>query len=170
VTSTGLESISRADARVLILGTFPGEVSLRKREYYTNRGNAFWRIMGRLAGASPELPHEARKLQLIERGIAVWDVCASVNRRGSLDSAIQASTCVANDLRGFLEKHTHIRLICFNGAAADTLFRDKVLPNLPLNFLEIPRERLPLTSSAHAQVSFDEKLSRWRVILFKSTR
>jgi double-stranded uracil-DNA glycosylase len=163
VTSDGFESVSRADARVLILGTFPSSVALKRREYYAQPRNAFWRIAEKLAGASPELSYEIRKLRLIEKGIALWDVCASAQRSGSSDSAIQI--CIPNDFRSFLEVHTRIGLVCFNGAKADRLYRGKVLPGLPCDLRKIPLRRLPSTSSAYARMSFDQKLQSWNVVL-----
>jgi double-stranded uracil-DNA glycosylase len=163
VTSDGFEPVSRADARVLILGTFPGSVSLETREYYAQPRNVFWRIVEKLSGASPELSYQVRKRRLIEKGIALWDVCAKAHRSGSSDSAIQ--TCIPNDFSRFFEVHTRIGLICFNGAKADRLYCKKVLPGLPRNLREIPRRRLPSTSSAYARISFEQKLQSWSVVL-----
>ncbi len=165
MTSQGFEPVSRADARYLILGTLPGAVSIKKGEYYAQRGNAFWRIMERLIGVSHELPYASRKLRVIENGIALWDVCASAHRLGSLDAAIRSSTCVENDFQSFFSIHTRVGLICFNGAKAEDLYCDKVLPRLAPDLREIPRKRLPSTSSAHARMSFDQKALRWSTVL-----
>jgi hypoxanthine-DNA glycosylase len=163
--SCGFKAISRSDARVLILGTLPGKVSLETGEYYAQPRNAFWRIMAELIGCSPELCYEHRKRQLIERGIALWDVLASGCRAGSLDSEIQMSTVVSNDFRTFFEMHKNIELICFNGAKAAKIYESKVLPGLLVCLRQIPRQILPSTSPAHAAMRFEQKLSRWRIVL-----
>ncbi len=115
------EAISREDARVLILGTLPGAESLRRQQYYAKKENSFWRIMGELIGAAPELPYEDRLDLLRARGVALWDVCASAERVGSLDSSIRSP--VANDFPSFFRAHQRIELICFNGQPAEKLFR-----------------------------------------------
>ena len=83
---------------MLILGSLPGKVSLERNEYYAQPYNAFWRIMGELVGASPDLLYQNRLECLKHHHIAVWDVCAAGFRAGSLDSAIQLSTVRANDV------------------------------------------------------------------------
>jgi hypoxanthine-DNA glycosylase len=119
--------------------------------------------MERLFGASHDQPYANRIRRLIERGIALWDVCASACREGSLDSEISA--VIANNFSTFLGRHSHVRLICFNGTKADKIFRRRVLPNLAPNFAEIRREVLPSTSPAHAAMPLEEKLKRWREVL-----
>src|SRR5581483_8445260 len=118
--------ISSPDARLLILGSLPGRMSLEQQKYYAQPLNAFWRIMGELADARPELPYEERLEQLRRNRIAVWDVCAIGFRPGSLDSDIDLSTVRANDIAAFLQTHPNVELICFNGRKAQEIFLRKV--------------------------------------------
>ena len=46
----GLPIIIAEGAKVLILGSMPGNVSLAKGEYYGNRNNHFWSIMFAILG------------------------------------------------------------------------------------------------------------------------
>jgi hypoxanthine-DNA glycosylase len=113
---------------LLILGTLPGAVSLASGQYYAQPRNVFWRIMGELVGASPEVPYAERVGRLVARRIAVWDVCAMAHRDGSAAAAIQSEAIQPNDFATFFRTHLDIELICFNGAKAEELFRRHVLP------------------------------------------
>lgn len=156
----GFPSVSRGDARALVLGTLPGAESLRKRQYYGNGHNAFWKIMGELTGAVPELPYEERLGRMASRGVALWDVCKRALREGSLDSAIEDEQ--ANDFGAFFDAHRRIALIAFNGQPAERLFRRLVRPRLEERVCALPFVILPSTSPAYAGMRYAEKLARWR--------
>ena len=162
--SGGFDAVARSDARVLILGTLPGGNSLQRGEYYAQPRNAFWPIMNELVGASPSLSYADRTLRLVEKGIALWDVCLAGNRAGSLDSAIQLSSVVPNDFNAFLDIHTGIRLICFNGVTAAEIFRRKVLASLPAAARLVRREVLPSSSPASTSMTLEQKLRCWRLV------
>jgi TDG/mug DNA glycosylase family protein len=163
--SVGFPPVASADARVLVLGSLPGRRSLEMREYYAQPHNAFWKIMGRLFGAHPELPYERRLDALRSHAVALWDVLAAGERSGSLDSAIVASSVVVNDFAAFFAAHRDIRLICFNGTKAADLYRRRVVPALSAESAALPIRLLPSTSPAHASLRFADKLGRWSAAL-----
>ena len=86
-SSTGFPPVARHDARILILGSLPGQRSLQAAQYYAHPQNAFWRIMQELTGA--EGPYQKRCDALVGYGIALWDVLAESVRPGSMDVDIQ---------------------------------------------------------------------------------
>lgn len=163
--SKGFAPLARPDAETLVLGSLPGQESLRRREYYAQPRNAFWPIMGELIGADPKLPYAERVEKLLGRRIAVWDVCRSAFRAGSLDSAIVRDSIVVNDFGRFLDRHPKIRRVCFNGATAEDLYGRLVVPILDTEAAGLPRHRLPSTSPAHASLTFAEKRDAWRLAL-----
>jgi hypoxanthine-DNA glycosylase len=154
--------IAAPDARVLVLGSMPGVASLAANQYYAHPRNAFWPIMATLFGFDAALDYPARTKALAASSIAVWDVLHSCRRQGSLDSAIEDDTLVANDLAGFLAGHPAIRHVFFNGAKADSCFRRHIKLAMPER--EIAFTRLPSTSPAHAGRSFEQKLLAWRAV------
>jgi double-stranded uracil-DNA glycosylase len=156
--------ITSTTARVLILGTMPGRVSLRERQYYAHPQNAFWRIIGAILGFDPALPYHERVASVQSAGIAIWDVLKACAREGSLDSAIDAASVVPNDFAAFLAEHPDIRRICFNGATAQALYMKHVRPRLG-NDAHLEYLRLPSTSPANASWSFAEKARAWQAIM-----
>mgnify|MGYP000709337146 CR=1 FL=1 len=42
--------VVNADTRILILGSLPGEISLAHGQYYANRHNRFWALVGAVIG------------------------------------------------------------------------------------------------------------------------
>jgi hypoxanthine-DNA glycosylase len=163
--SVGFAPVARADARVLVLGSLPGQMSLARQQYYAQPRNAFWKIVGELYGFDPSLDYEARLQALVAHRVALWDTCAAAVRPGSLDARILPASVVPNDFAPFLQAHPRIRRLCFNGATAAALFEKRVLPSLPEPLRALPRVRLPSTSPAHAGMSPARKLDAWRVAL-----
>ncbi len=157
--SQSFPPITDPNARLLILGSLPGQESLRRQQYYAHPRNAFWRVIEAVLGIPADTPYPQRCQTLMDAGIALWDVCASAHRPGSLDGAIQPGSVVPNDIAGFLARHPQIRLICFNGATAAALFRKHIRPTP-----EIPTHQLPSTSPAHASLPFEEKVRRWSIV------
>ncbi len=159
--------VENPQARVLILGSMPGVASLTAGEYYAHPRNAFWRILGDIAGATPDLPYPERLQRLRAHGLALWDVLQSCERPGSLDADIVPDSMLANDFAGFLAGHRHIERIVFNGATAEQSFRRNVLPGLDANGLAtgLTLLRLPSTSPAHAGMPYERKLALWREAL-----
>jgi hypoxanthine-DNA glycosylase len=156
--------VANRDARVLVLGTLPGPESLRRQQYYGQPRNAFWKIMGELYGAGPEVPYRRRLQVLKQSRVALWDVCHRAYREGALDADIDPASVVPNDIKGFLELHPGIRLICCNGQTAGRLYERRIWPGLSPGQQAIRREILPSTSPAHAAMRFDEKLRRWEIV------
>jgi double-stranded uracil-DNA glycosylase len=162
--------IADPTSRLLILGSMPGEASLRARQYYAHPQNAFWKIMAELLELAPDAPYAARTAVLRASGIALWDVMKTCTRASSLDSDVVESSIVANDFRSFLRRHPRIGTICFNGAKAEQSFFRYVLPRQggrrTLGELgDLAYYRLPSTSPAHASLSAARKLAAWRAVL-----
>lgn len=152
----GLLPESSSDPRILILGSYPGIISLERQEYYGNPKNRFWAVMEILFAIPASLPYRERTMLLTHRGIALWDVLAGCERAGSADSRIRNP--VPNHIAGFVRDHPAIRLVALNGSAAGRLYRNyAMVPGLPFVVL-------PSTSPANAALSFDDKLRAWGIL------
>ncbi len=89
------------ECSVLVLGSLPGDESLRQAQYYAHPRNAFWKIMGTLLDFDPSLPYGERLSLLNLGGVGLWDVVASGVRPGSLDQHISQEQ--PNDIAALLE-------------------------------------------------------------------
>ena len=154
----GLPPIEDADARLLILGNMPSVMSLTAQQYYGNPRNAFWRILAELLRFDADDPYERRAEAFRCHGIAVWDVLKCCRRVGSLDSAVEPDSMVANDFATFFAEHPSIARVYFNGAAAERNFARLVSVDAPVTYL-----RLPSTSPAHT-IGYADKLAAWQVL------
>ena len=155
---TGLPPIIGGSPPVLILGNMPSALSLASQEYYGNPRNGFWRITGSLLEFDPDAGYGERCAALIRAGVAVWDVLASCRRAGSLDSAVERDSMVANDFGALFGAWPSIERVFFNGAAAESNYRRLVSVDAPVVY-----HRLRSTSPAQT-MAFAAKLTAWRAI------
>lgn len=152
--------------RILILGTAPSVRSLAMQQSYAHAQNLFWPLMGEMFDAGPELEYAERIRRLHQRGVGIWDVLASCERSGSLDSAIVRASEIPNDIQALLGDQPSIVAIALNGGHAQRTFRRIVLPTIDdsrrtlLTLLD-----LPSTSPANASMTRHEKRDQWRVLL-----
>ena len=146
--------VGSADALLLILGSLPGEASLKAQRYYAHPQNQFWRLLGTVIGEElAALEYEERLERLSARRIALWDVVGEARRAGSLDGAIREAT--ANPLADYVATQPQLRTIAFNGQTSARLGR------LALAGIEGPRLiDLPSSSPAYT-LPFAWKAERW---------
>ena len=144
-------------ARVLVLGTLPGEESLRRGEYYAHPRNLFWPIVFALFDTTPALDYGERLAFVAARRIALWDVCELAEREASADSAIRRER--PNAIDRLLDTHPLIRAVAFNGSGAERLYDRHFTRRTEVAYLA-----LPSTSPAHARMDFAAKLTRWTAL------
>lgn len=163
VRKVGLAPVIDANTRVLILGSLPGDESLRLQQYYANPRNHFWPIMADVLSFDLELPYEERLQALRARGVGLWDVLHSAERKGSLDGNIVKP--VVNDFDGLTQQCPRLQMFLLNGSKSEVSFRRNVLPSQTI-FAQanIPFRRCPSTSPVPGRnvPSYLEKLGMWR--------
>ena len=157
ITKRSFPPIADARARVLVLGTLPGEESLRRREYYAHPRNLFWPIVFALFDTTPALDYGERLAFVAARRIALWDVCELAEREASADSAIRRER--PNAIDRLLDTHPLIRAVAFNGSGAERLYDRHFTRRTEVAYLA-----LPSTSPAHARMDFAAKLTRWTAL------
>ena len=156
----GLAPLVTDQTRMLVLGSFPGVTSLARQQYYAHPQNAFWRILQAIWPSSPYKTcvdsYEKRIDWMLGKGLGLWDVYASCEREGSLDSAIR--TPQVNDLADLMRCCPQLRVIAHNGGESFRHARHT-------RTLGLPVYRLPSTSPANASWSFERKLAAWREVV-----
>lgn len=154
------DPIADENCKVLILGTMPGVMSLKKQQYYGFERNAFWPVIYAVFGREPEEDYELRKAFLLEHHIALWDVLKACEREGSSDSDIRNPE--SNDFESFFRRFSGIRYVCFNGRPARRLYdrfvRRKGIGSHITHFFDFPS-----TSPAYV-LAFEKKLERWMLL------
>ena len=157
VTKQSMPPVGAADARLLILGSLPGDASLNAQRYYAHPTNQFWRLLGGAIGEQlAALDYPARLDRLAARGITLWDVVADAARSGSLDGAIRDPR--ANPLADFIATHLNLQAVAFNGRTAATLGRRTLAGASGPRLIDLP------SSSAAFTRPIAEKSLDWAVL------
>ena len=168
----GLPPVVSPATRVLVLGSFPGGRSLQLRQYYAHPQNHFWPIL-RALWPQAGWPHgvdaadyDQRCACALAQGLGLWDVYASCEREGSLDSAIRAAEL--NDFAGLLRRCPALSGIAHNGGESFRHARavQQSLQEAGLG-ARVRLHRLPSTSPANASWSFERKLGAWRQLMLE---
>ena len=153
----GFPPIVDENSKVLILGSMPSVQSLEKEEYYGNQQNYFWPMLYALFQEDYTLNYQEKKQFILRHQLALWDVVASCERNGSLDSNIIQET--TQNFQDFFVKYPQIKVICFNGGKAYQLFRKYYKDILQTK----EYYQLPSTSPAYT-LAKEEKLKKWQII------
>ncbi len=145
--------VGAARPLLLVLGSLPGEASLRAQRYYAHPQNQFWRLLGSALGEPlHELAYEDRLERIAARDIGLWDVVGAARRSGSLDSALR-EVC-ANPLAEYVASQRQLRAIAFNGQTAAKLGRRALGPGA-VTMIDLP------SSSAAYTLALAEKALCW---------
>ncbi len=151
----GLAKVVNKNTKIMIIGSFPSEISLKRKEYYANPRNQFWKIVSALLKVDVQNISYEKKLKLLLKNcIGLWDSIDSCKRQGSQDMTI---TCERlNDFEVLFEEYPGIKVVFCNGKKAyksfSTFFR-----------LGVKVVCLPSSSSAHA-IPFKDKVKKWKKI------
>ena len=152
----GLAPVVDANTLLIVLGSFPGVASLQAQQYYGHPRNHFWPILAALWHVDLKAATYAQRLAAARaHGLGLWDVYASCEREGSLDSAIENAR--VNDLASLARLAPKLEAIAHNGGESARAMR-------ATRALGLPVYRLPSTSPANASWDFERKLAAWRAV------
>ena len=142
-----------AQARILILGSFPSERSRAEGFYYGHPQNRFWRVIAAVYGEETPRDIPAKVRLLTTHGLALWDAAARCDIVGSRDSSIE--NAVPTDLSVILSRARIERVLC-NGQTAAKLYHRLQEP-----YTGLKAQTLPSTSPLNAAWSLERLTRAW---------
>ena len=154
---SSMAPVGAKDARLIVLGSLPGDASLAAQHYYAHPTNQFWRLLGGAMGEElAGLAYAARLERLAARGVALWDVVAEAVRPGSLDGAIRDVR--GNALAEFVAGYQRVEAVAFNGKTAAAIGRKALARTAGVRLIDLP------SSSAAYTLGLGAKAVRWQCL------
>lgn len=90
---------------VMILETFPDKFSLKRKEYYADKGNDFWKLISDNIGQDiTNLSYDLKIKKLLSKKIGLWNIYHDPSKE--------------NDFTKFKEQYPNVKVICLNGKKA----------------------------------------------------
>ena len=145
----GLAAFNIKDAKIVILGTFPGEESLRMGKYYSDSRNQFWQLLGLEK-------HDFDGLKKLNMGL--WDVIESCERDNSADNNIKNEQY--NKLSVLNKK-----MILFNGVKAYEYFLNA--QEKQKTTVNVYKKQILPSSSGALSIELKVKRKQWKRIINK---
>ncbi|AQW82594.1 DNA-deoxyinosine glycosylase [Campylobacter pinnipediorum] len=156
----GLDPIFDENSKVLILGSFPSEISRKAGFYYVNKRNRFWNVLAKVFNTEIPETNEGKVKFLLEHNIAIYDAICSCDIKGSLDKNIK--NAVPSDLSPIFNK-AKIEQVFANGTKAyddcETYLKAQILKATNKDII-----KLPSTSPANTRFNLETLAKSWEVI------
>ena len=144
-----MKEIINKNTEILICGSYPGEISLKKQQYYANPSNDFWKVMEKLLNIDLlSLSYDKKIDCLLKNKIGLWDVYKKVIRKGSMDS--QIANFEYNDFKNLHLNYPSLKIILLAGKEAFKSFES-------LDYVDLKYAYIPSTSAANRKISIKDK-------------
>jgi hypoxanthine-DNA glycosylase len=151
-----LKPIYDKNSKILILGSFPSEISRINNFYYANKNNRFWKVIEIIFNV--KLNNNDEKIKFLHtHNIALWDVIYSCEINKSNDASIK--NVIPNDIKKIIYS-SNIKCIFLTGKTALKYFNKYIANDIKINAI-----CLPSTSSANAVFSLNKLVKEYQVIL-----
>lgn len=151
-----IEPLYDKNAKILILGSFPSQMSRETGFFYGYPKNRFWNVLAIVFGCHTPISIEEKRTFILSHNIALWDVLASCDIKGSADSSIKKAE--PNDISPILDD-CDIKEIFVNGKTAQKYYERYIEPKTGRKAIY-----LPSTSPANASWSLERLVDAWRII------
>ncbi len=148
------------NSKILILGSFPSVVSRKFGFYYANPQNRFWRVLAQILNAPPPANTDEKISFLLTHRIAIYDAAICCEIKGSSDAKMTAVVPANLEL---IFSGARILQVFANGGKAHEIC-EKHLKTQILNATGREPVKLPSTSPANANFSFERLAQEWTVV------
>lgn len=172
--STGLDPIYNKESQILILGTFPGRESLKRRAYYSDRNNQFWKIIYSIYQVDYSENVEDRKKLLLDHHIALWDVLKECDRVTEDGKESSSDKYIINEIPNDIQRvisESKISTILINGKTKN---KGEKAKNPYKYYMKYVWEKilvdpvlLPSTSGLNTNQNLEEKIQIWKEFLIR---
>ena len=142
------------DSRVLILGSFPSVKAREEGFYYPSGQNRFWKLLAYLLEEPVPGTEDEKRRMLLARHIALWDVAAECDIKGSGEQSIR--NVIPNDLNRIL-RTADIKTIITNGGTAHRLYRRYAYEHTGREAVKCPS-----TSASNVLFTLERLAEQWR--------
>ena len=149
-------SLYNENSKILILGSFPSVKSREQGFFYGHPQNRFWKVLSTVLNQSLPTSIDEKKEFILNNKIALWDVIASCEIKGSSDSSIK--NVVPNNVNEILN-NSKVKTIFTNGKLAFNLYNKYIFEKTNIAAIS-----LPSTSPANAAFSLDRLCDEWKII------
>ena len=144
------------NSKILILGSFPSVKSREQGFFYGHPQNRFWKVLSTVLNQPLPTSIDEKKEFILNNKIALWDVIASCEIKGSSDSSIK--NVVPNNINEILN-NSKVKTIFTNGKLAFNLYNKYIFEKTNIAAIS-----LPSTSPANAAFSLDRLCEEWKII------
>lgn len=149
-------SLYNENSKILILGSFPSVKSREQGFFYGHPQNRFWKVLSTVLNQPLPTSIDEKKEFILNNKIALWDVIASCEIKGSSDSSIK--NVVPNNINEILN-NSKVKTIFTNGKLAFNLYNKYIFEKTNIAAIS-----LPSTSPANAAFSLDRLCDEWKII------
>ncbi|ORI02724.1 DNA-deoxyinosine glycosylase [Campylobacter concisus] len=149
------------NSKILILGSFPSAPSRKLGFYYANPQNRFWLVLAGILNAPTPTSTDEKIDFLLAHRIAIYDAAISCEIKGSSDAKM---TAVKPANLEPIFSGARIAQVFANGGKAHEIC-EKYLKTRILNATGKEPVKLPSTSSANANFSFERLVREWTVVV-----
>ena len=149
-------SLYNENSKILILGSFPSVKSREQGFFYGHPQNRFWKVLSTVLNQPLPTSIDEKKEFILNNKIALWDVIASCEIKGSSDNSIK--NVVPNNINEILN-NSKVKTIFTNGKLAFNLYNKYIFEKTNIAAIS-----LPSTSPANAAFSLDRLCDEWKII------